>query len=178
MRTSLFSLAGWREEDRGLFRSSLTWGCRRRSLGRTSMLLYQELDMGTQLCRQGVNVDVNIPAPRPFSPFSNSSRRRKLRGIFAFIFKFQRKIGDDNLLKGDWCVVAQGGLGRKMTANELPHERAAAPRYSILQVHLHWLHDGEGRLYRGCNDFDFLLWFKNNSTYWLAALSQIRFQVA
>jgi hypothetical protein len=26
---------------------------------------------------------VLIPAPRPFSPFSNSSSRRKLRGTFA-----------------------------------------------------------------------------------------------
>lgn len=30
-------------------------------------------------------VGVSVPAPRPFSPFSSSSSRRKLRGTFALM---------------------------------------------------------------------------------------------
>jgi hypothetical protein len=41
----------------------------------------------THACSQ--TVGLSVPAPRPFSPFSSSSSRRKLRGTFALMVVFR-----------------------------------------------------------------------------------------
>lgn len=39
----------------------------------------------SEVFRKAGGISVCLPAPRPFSPFSSSSSRRKLRGTFALI---------------------------------------------------------------------------------------------
>lgn len=63
-------------------RSSWTLGGRRRLPGRRNMLL-QKVNILASAQRRESRIGGNIPAPRPFSPFSNSSRSLKLRGTLA-----------------------------------------------------------------------------------------------
>ena len=66
-----------REGDQGLSHSNLTLRGHLRPRGRMNKNLH--------LCRRYAREkqDQNLPAPWPFSPFSNSSRRRKFLGTFA-----------------------------------------------------------------------------------------------
>lgn len=50
-------------------------------------------------CKSGIE-----PAPKPFSPFSSSSRSLKLRGIFAPIVHFNGR-----KRRGSRCTGARGG---------------------------------------------------------------------
>lgn len=67
--------------DQGLCRSSLTSTGRLRCQDHTSMPLYTLSNAFSSILSSRI-----VPAPRPFSPFSNSSSRRKFRGTLAPMF--------------------------------------------------------------------------------------------
>lgn len=85
MTTWVCSWGDKREEDRGWFRSSCSSSGPHRRQGHKSRPL-QLLRTIHQYTYGLVSYDeLKVPAPNPFSPFSNSSRSRKFRGTLAAI---------------------------------------------------------------------------------------------